>query len=141
MLVRATGRVLPKPVFDLEIAGARAIYRGAGLLIYGLRRQWAGVSGDQRRFEMATRVREVLPYTFVGTGGLEATYEIAALMNERKVPGAFVELGVARGGCAALLAGQAFKVPALDRRLWLFDSFEGLPDPTEDDMGGSGLET
>lgn len=49
---------------------------------------------------------------------------------ERGVPGAVVECGVARGGSAGLLASIA--VPA-GRDLWLFDSFQGLPQPGPED--------
>ncbi len=52
--------------------------------------------------------------------------------------GDFVELGVARGGCSALLRVDNFSRAEhwrAWRRLWLFDSFEGLPEPTAEDFG------
>jgi len=48
------------------------------------------------------------------------------------VPGCFVECGVWRGGSAALMALAVCK-SGESRDLHLFDSFEGLPEPTEDD--------
>lgn len=43
-----------------------------------------------------------------------------------KLPGGFVECGVARGSSATILANAAV---AQSRPLWLYDSFEGLPAP------------
>jgi O-methyltransferase len=47
------------------------------------------------------------------------------------IPGAVVECGVANGGSAAVLWHAAGK----KRHLWMFDSFEGLPEPTAEDGG------
>jgi hypothetical protein len=55
-------------------------------------------------------------------------------MNRIAVPGNFVEMGVAKGGCAALMGAVAFEMVAFSRSLWLFDSFEGLPEPTVKDF-------
>ena len=43
------------------------------------------------------------------------------------IEGCIVECGVARGGCAGMMGLLS------DKELWLFDSFEGLPAPTEED--------
>lgn len=48
------------------------------------------------------------------------------------VGGDVVELGVYRGGTAAVL-GKACAASNMKRRLWLFDSFEGLPEPRSED--------
>ncbi len=53
-------------------------------------------------------------------------------VDRESVPGSLVECGVARGGTAALMGIQT-RDSALNRDLWLFDSFVGLPEPTRDD--------
>lgn len=50
----------------------------------------------------------------------------------RDVPGCFVECGVWKGGSSAIMA-LAIKHTSQKRHLHLFDSFEGLPEPTEKD--------
>jgi hypothetical protein len=51
---------------------------------------------------------------------------------QANVPGAFVECGVWRGGSAAVI-GLAIRHSGQPRDLHLFDSFEGLPEPTDKD--------
>lgn len=58
-------------------------------------------------------------------------YSAVCGVDQDGVPGDLVECGVWRGGSAGLLGLATTQ----DRRLWLFDSFEGLPEPTEEDVG------
>jgi hypothetical protein len=52
------------------------------------------------------------------------------LASETRVPGIFMECGVAEGGTALLLGLIARRQ---GRKLWIFDTFEGLPAPTAAD--------
>ena len=63
-----------------------------------------------------------------GTLELERLRQIAWDVGRRGVPGDIVECGVMNGGSAAVLASG---LP--NRKLWLYDSFEGLPKPTSQD--------
>tara|TARA_B100000508_G_scaffold24977_1_gene18050 strand:+ start:25 stop:699 length:675 start_codon:yes stop_codon:yes gene_type:complete len=47
-------------------------------------------------------------------------------VNEKNIEGAVVETGCWKGGLGAFMA-------RFNREVWLFDSFEGLPEMTEDD--------
>jgi O-methyltransferase len=55
------------------------------------------------------------------------------------VPGDLVECGVWRGGAALLMADRLRRMGDSSRRVWLIDSFEGLPSPEEVD-GPTALE-
>lgn len=74
----------------------------------------------------------VRPYTMVSDARLRSVYDIARQLEAQQVPGAFVECGVWRGGSAAVMAAVAARARS-GRTVWLFDSFEGLPEPTERD--------
>lgn len=63
---------------------------------------------------------------------LTATDSVAA----NNVVGDYVECGVWKGGCSALLAYQA-REEGNNRVTYLFDSFEGLPEPTIEDGQGA----
>lgn len=75
---------------------------------------------------------KVMPYTMVGYKRLSNAYELACKAIAENVPGAFVEFGVWKGGVAGVMATAA-KEAESERMTWLFDSFEGLPEPTEKD--------
>ena len=66
--------------------------------------------------------------SYISIEGLLALEAMAAKVISEGVPGDIVECGVCNGGSSLVLA-QALKASP-DRRLWLFDSFQGLPVPT-----------
>jgi hypothetical protein len=63
---------------------------------------------------------------------LSKLYEIAMDLRDQRIGGSFVECGVWNGGSAGVVA--AVMKDDLDRHIWLFDSWEGLPQPTEVDI-------
>lgn len=87
------------------------------------------LKGDAPKAKRMRVIRTIRPYTMVGRSGLLATYDLASEIERNNIGGCFVECGVARGGCSALMA----MVATGDRKVWAFDSFEGLPQPGEND--------
>lgn len=83
--------------------------------------------------EMINTVFRCLEFSLVGWQGMEATYSCTRKAIENGIPGDLVECGVAQGGSALLIALVNKKYGDGTRKLWLFDSFEGLPDPTTED--------
>lgn len=67
-------------------------------------------------------------YTMLSGSGFETLHNIVQGVT---VPGAIVECGVASGGCAAFL----WAISGSNRHLWMFDSWQGLPRPDENDGG------
>jgi O-methyltransferase len=63
---------------------------------------------------------------------LFSMYDVAEATARECAGGDLVECGVWNGGSAALLA-EAAGVRSGGRACWLFDSFQGLPEPTERD--------
>ena len=66
----------------------------------------------------------------IGTGYGEGLYILDSLQNSLPFEGDVCEFGVAQGATSALLANE---IKDTSKKLWLFDSFEGLPKPTEKD--------
>jgi hypothetical protein len=85
---------------------------------------------------MIALFEQVQPYTLIGGWGLLALYRLCREADRRRIPGTFVECGVYRGGCAGVLAALAGRSDP-PRRVWLFDSFEGLPEPSHEDRSNS----
>ncbi|MBZ5679983.1 MAG: TylF/MycF family methyltransferase [Acidobacteriia bacterium] len=83
-------------------------------------------------FEFSVLFREVQPYTMCSSARLRGLYRAVRYVAENRVPGDLVECGSAKGGSAALMALTSRRLGE-NRRIWLFDTFEGLPAPTSDD--------
>lgn len=75
--------------------------------------------------------REELLAKLIGTPVSEAMYIIAHLHESTGADGDVCEFGVAQGATSALLANE---IRFSAKQLWLFDSFQGLPRPTEKDV-------
>lgn len=131
--VKMAQSVLPQRVFDITYDALFPIYKSMARFAYYVRAILSGRFRDSEDFAMVKRVHSVMPYSLVGFGGLEVTDWAARAMIADGIEGDYAELGVARGGCAALLAMQIAKSEASPRKLWLFDSYEGLPDPGAND--------
>src|SRR5436190_23874137 len=63
---------------------------------------------------------------------IEVARQVRAVL-EFRISGDLVECGVWRGGAAFLMADLLRQAGVRDRKVWLFDSFEGLPPPQEID--------
>ncbi len=75
----------------------------------------------------ASLFRQVKPLTMCSYARLLSLHRAVLHVEEHKIPGDLVECGVARGGSAAMMA---LTLHGRSRRLWLFDTFEGLPEPS-----------
>jgi hypothetical protein len=71
-----------------------------------------------------------LQKNLIGTGFGEGLYILKSLQKSLAFEGDVCEFGVAQGATSALIANE---LKNTKKNLWLFDSFEGLPKPTEKD--------
>jgi len=74
-------------------------------------------------------IDRVSPYTFCSREKLRSLIARCDYLNWHHVPGDFVECGTCRGGSAAILSRR---LPE-NRKLWLYDSFEGMPESSDKD--------
>lgn len=77
------------------------------------------------------RGRSALIHQLLGTQIPEAMYLIHHLHHALKGAGDICEMGIAQGATSVLIANE---ISDTDRRLWLYDSFEGLSEPTDEDI-------
>jgi hypothetical protein len=79
------------------------------------------------------RLHEVVKnYTMCGKARLRSLYRAVSYVCEENIPGDLVECGTAKGGSAAML-GLTSQLVSSNRTLWVFDTFEGIPEPTQAD--------
>ncbi len=73
--------------------------------------------------------KQVSPYTMTSVERGFALYNAVKFISEKNVPGNIVESGVWRGGSSMLIALTLMKLNDTDRDLYLFDTYEGMPEP------------
>ena len=76
---------------------------------------------------------EVKPYTMTSPERLWALIQAARYVHLRPIEGDVVECGVWRGGSSMAAALALKSMGDTGRRLWLFDTFEGMSKPSSDD--------
>src|SRR5262245_24929215 len=69
--------------------------------------------------------RRVQPYTMTSKERVFALRESVDYVVRHRIPGAFVECGVWKGGSTMAMALRLLELGAADRELHLFDTFEG----------------
>jgi len=88
---------------------------------------------SSRRLRIAGLILTVKPwYTMVNTPRLINLYERVSEAVIERIPGVIVECGAWNGGATALMAAAA-RDNGSARVSWVFDSFEGVPPPTDED--------
>ena len=84
--------------------------------------------------EFLTLYESCRQYTMTSWERLYALYKSVKYVVENRIPGDIVECGVWRGGSMKLAAHVLLSLGAVDRDLFLYDTFEGMtePDPAID---------
>ena len=96
-------------------------------------RAGAVMAADTATEHLAPILDRIKPFSMVQERSLvELARQVRAILA-LGIPGDFVECGVWRGGASFLMAELLREAGASDRRVWLFDSFEGLPPPADID--------
>ena len=73
------------------------------------------------------------PYTMTSPERLIALMDATSYVVRRDIPGALVECGVWRGGSVLAAIEVLVRLGVNDRDVYLFDTFEGMTEPTEED--------
>jgi O-methyltransferase len=91
---------------------------------------------DLSSLEPADRaiVERALPYTMTGVARLQALVDGVRYCVDRGVPGAFAECGVWLGGSVLAMVLTLQELGETDRDLYLYDTFEGMTKPGDEDV-------
>lgn len=83
------------------------------------------------------------PFTMTSVERMYALYSAVKYVLDHNIAGSFVECGVWRGGSSLLIAKMLANRNITDRQLYLYDTYEGMPPPTENDkdINGTGAGT
>ncbi len=78
--------------------------------------------------------RTVRPYTMTSPERIYALRQAVQYVIQAAIPGDIVECGVWRGGSMMAVARTLLQLGVRDRALHLFDTFDGMPPPSGEDV-------
>jgi O-methyltransferase len=111
------------------LAGAVGATRDREQPAPAIAQELAGLSGEDRAI-----VERALPHTMTGVARLQALIDAVRYLEQRGVEGAFAECGVWRGGSVVAMIETLRGMGAAPRDIWLYDTFEGMTEPTDADV-------
>jgi O-methyltransferase len=85
---------------------------------------------DEEKTEL---IKTVAPYTMTTPERVFVLNEAVKYIIENNIEGDFVECGVWKGGSMLAVARTLEKLNVTNRQLYLYDTFEGMSEPTEQD--------
>ena len=86
-------------------------------------------------------IRAVRPWTMTGPDKMYALIQAVRYVTRHRIPGDVVECGVWRGGSMQAVARTLLAAGDTTRDLHLFDTYEGMPPPTDRDVRRSDERT
>ncbi|MDZ4711518.1 MAG: TylF/MycF/NovP-related O-methyltransferase [bacterium] len=78
--------------------------------------------------------KKCIPHTMTTVDSLFYTYRSTKYIIENNIPGDFIECGVWKGGNTMMVALTLMKMKTTDRKIYLYDTFEGMSEPTGKDI-------
>ncbi len=79
------------------------------------------------------------PYTMTSIERMYSLFKSVEYVVKNNIEGDFVECGVWRGGSSMMIAMALQYFGSTDRRIYLYDTYEGMSEPTEHDKRFDGL--
>ena len=77
---------------------------------------------------------EVEPYTATSLERVNALLQSVVYITENNIDGEIVECGVWKGGSCMAVAIKLMELEQKTREIWLYDTFEGMTEPTNHDI-------
>jgi predicted O-methyltransferase YrrM len=106
--------------------------------LFGWRRKAKSKPPTELAVELTAFDRESIalarPFTMTSPQRLQALILAVRYVVKRKIPGSIVECGVWRGGSMLTAARTLRELGDTERKLFLYDTFEGMPAPGEHDV-------
>ena len=107
--------------------------------IVGLREKGYGVIPPEQYLsdlenEFHAIWKEVQPYTMTSVERGYSLFKAVEYIVKNKIPGNLVECGVWKGGSCMLIAKTLMLFGDSSRKIYLYDTYEGMPKPTKEDV-------
>ncbi|MEO6694907.1 MAG: TylF/MycF/NovP-related O-methyltransferase [Ignavibacteria bacterium] len=100
--------------------------------------QYLSIEMDMPYPDLDVEFKEIkekcIAHTMTSVDSLYYTYRSVKYVIENNIPGDFIECGVWKGGNTMVVALTLMKLNSTDRKIYLYDTFEGMSAPTEKDI-------
>lgn len=120
----------------------RAVNKCLRPLRYQLIRIHKTGTDDENAFDEYGEFREIYTacksYSMTSIERMFSLYKSVKYVAINNIPGDFVECGVWRGGSAMVIALSLIKFNLTDRNIYLYDTFDGMSEPSDEDVDVNG---
>lgn len=89
-------------------------------------------------------IAAVKPFTMTSTERIWSLLNSVDYLVDHHISGDFVECGVWRGGSVMAMSLRLIQHEVYDRKIWMYDTFQGMTPPTKEDveaLGGTSAQT
>jgi len=90
---------------------------------------------DEAFMKIYTQCR---PFTMTSPERMYSLYKSVEYVLQNNIAGDFVECGIWRGGCSMIMALTLLKHGVTDRKIYMYDTYEGMSAPTDEDKSITG---
>ncbi|SNS23634.1 Macrocin-O-methyltransferase (TylF) [Belliella buryatensis] len=84
--------------------------------------------------EVINLIKKITPFTMTSPERLISLIYSIEYIHKNKIDGDFVECGVWKGGSVMAMILKLQKLEVENRRIWLYDTFEGMTAPQQEDQ-------
>jgi O-methyltransferase len=117
----------------------KVIRRLASRVGYEVRRREAPRPPPDLESDFLALYEPCKPYTRTSVERMYALHQATRYIVGARVPGAVVECGVWRGGSTMIAAMTLAACGDTSRELWLYDTYEGMSEPSDHDRDWRGI--
>ncbi|MDR1896887.1 MAG: TylF/MycF family methyltransferase [Prevotellaceae bacterium] len=96
----------------------------------------ASIDMDKEFFPL---YEQCAPYTLTSIERMYALYQAVKYVVQQQLDGDFVECGVWKGGSSMLMAATLNYLKCYTKKIYLYDTFEGMAKPTAQDIDYAGV--
>jgi O-methyltransferase len=93
------------------------------------------MQGDQQFMQLYHFCK---PFTMTSPERLYSLYQSVKYVINNNIKGDFVECGVWKGGSSMMIAKVLQSLDVTDRTIWMYDTYEGMTEPTKEDRDYTG---
>jgi len=86
---------------------------------------------EKKFLELAEKCK---PYTMTSVERLYSVYKSVEYIIKNNISGDFIECGVWKGGSSMMMALSLLENNITNKKIYLYDTFEGMTEPTEKDI-------